>query len=403
MKLGGIYMEYKELLPYNNLEIQTKELTSLGINNKVINKLIDEGILTRVRRGFYKVTIKNKADKKMMRYYLNNNLYQEFIDYYNQVDKDYDTYYFKFLYDIISENYSSAYTSLSNCIELNTSDKNKHSLYAYVLLLGELVNLSEEKLNDIRLKIYDEKEDATHLFLEYLVRKDYDKVTSILRANRGKIKGLELDVLRKLSNKAGNIYQRKNSKELEEYNKLYKSLLETVMNNDYDSAYYYYGKLVNYANLNDIKDARLQVVGDLFNCFSFILENQEITLETYMTNFTYHKDPINNFYDALSKNDYINALKIITEYNMNNDNDDFRMYQVLLERIYNFLNIRNIIASHNQRRNTISLTSLIKDKKYEEALSLTSRSNMDENNKNIVTSLLEGIIALDDNSLFKNE
>ena len=396
-------MEYKELLPYNGKTIQTKDLSNIGLSNKSINKLIEDNVLERVKRGFYKVTIQNKADKKMMRYYLSNGLYSDFIEYYNSIDKDYDTYYFKFLYDILTENYSNAYTSLANCIELNTSSKNKHSLYAYVLLLGELVNLSDEQVEEIRSKIYDEQEDATHLFLEYIVRKDYDKVSSILRANRNKIKGLELDVLRKLSNKASNVYQRKNSKETEEYNKLYKSLYETIMNNDYESAYFYYGKLINFCNDYDIKDARLPIIGDLFNCFNYIVEHQEITLETYMTNYTYHKDLVNNFYTALSKNDYINALKFVTEFNMHNENYDFKMYQILLERIYNFLNIRNIIASHSQRRSNLSLTSLIKDKKYEEALSLTNNSNMDETNKNIVTSLLEGILALDDNSMFKNE
>jgi NifU-like protein involved in Fe-S cluster formation len=48
----------------------------------------------------------------------------------------------------------------------------------------------------------------------------------------------------------------------------------------------------------------------------------------------------------------------------------------------------------------MSLSNLVKNKKYKEALNLVNRSDMmEEHNKNIVTSLIESIIAIDNSNL----
>ena len=47
----------------------------------------------------------------------------------------------------------------------------------------------------------------------------------------------------------------------------------------------------------------------------------------------------------------------------------------------------------------MSLSNLVKNKKYKEALNLVNTTNiMEEHNKNIVTSLIESIISIDNSN-----
>lgn len=80
------------------------------------------------------------------------------------------------------------------------------------------------------------------------------------------------------------------------------------------------------------------------------------------------------------------------------------IYKVLLERIFNFLNIRTIINSRSSQNSQMSLNNLIKEKRYDEALIVANKSDkMDTHDKNMVTSILESLIALEDSSSLNTE
>ena len=84
-------MNINELIPYNGKTIQTKILTDLGLNSKNINKLLKDGILSRTRRGYYKVTINYDIDTKLMKYYLLNSYFDDLKEYFDSLPiKDYD-------------------------------------------------------------------------------------------------------------------------------------------------------------------------------------------------------------------------------------------------------------------------------------------------------------------------
>ncbi len=388
------------LVPFNGEVLPTKKLLSLGFSASSIKKLLDEGILEKTRRGYYQVTLQDNVDTMLMSYYLMNNLFDEFIDYYNSLSfKDYSAYYYRFMYDIMVSDYASAYKSLAKCCELNKNQANKVNLYAYVLLLHELMGLSSSKLTSLRNKIFKDKEDSLSLFLDCVIRKDYDNAYKCLRHSKDSLSKLEVKVLRDLSIKARNCYDKRNSPEMEEYRRLFSAFRDSVFNNDYDSAYYYLGRYYALALKLNLCDVRLMTYIDLFNCFNYIVDHPTIDLDDYKTRYQYHKNIVDNFYQAIKNNDYINALKFVNEIVKENSSDEFAIYKNLLGRIYNFLNIRTIIKKGNPNRH-MSLNGLVKEKRYSEALQATINSNMDVHDKNIVSSLLESLIALDDNSLF---
>lgn len=394
-------MNIEALIPFNGQVIQTKKLTELGYNTKSINKLMDDKYLERTRKGYYKVTLQDDLDVSLMIHYLMNNLYDEFIDYFDSLTiKGYEAYYYKFMYDIMTNNFSSAYKSLIKCCELNVTQDNKLNLYTYVLLLTELMNLSNRKLVSLKNKLFDAKEETLSTFLEYIIQRDYDRACDNLRLHKDKLSKLETKVLRELSLKAKESYNKKHSPEMEEYNNLYNLFYECISSNDYDSAYYYFAKMYTLSNSMGIEDIRLKIIGDLFGCFNYIVEHQEVTLDTYKTKYTYEKDAISSFYQALNRNDYINALKFTTEIIKTSNDPNFTIYHALLERIYNFLNIRSVIKARTLEQKEITLDDLIKAKKYNEALALATKSNMDTHDKTMITSILESIVALDNGSYF---
>ena len=87
-------MKLDALLPYNNQVIRTCTLKELGYSTSNINKLVEDNYLEKTRRGYYKVNIKSDADIDLMKYYLLNNMYEDFINYFNSIElKDYQDRY----------------------------------------------------------------------------------------------------------------------------------------------------------------------------------------------------------------------------------------------------------------------------------------------------------------------
>lgn len=399
-------MKIDGLIPFNGETIQTRQLKELGYSTSTINKLMSDNLLKRTKRGYYKVNLNIKTDSKLMKYYLMNNLFEEFNEYFDNLPiKDYTAYYYRFLSDIMVNDYAKAYKHLGKCCELNKSKENKINLYAYVLLLCELMNLSSDKLVSLKNKIFD-KEDSFNLFLECIIKKDYDNACRNLRVSKysDNLSKLDIRVLRDLSVKASNCYKHKHSPEMEEYNNLFNKFYDCVIDNNYDDAYFYFNKLYSLSIKIDNKEPKLDIIADLFNCFNFIVANQEIDLNNYKTNYKYNSNNLNNFYSALNKNDYINALKFVNLILDKKYNRDMEIYKVLLERIFNFLNIRTIINSRSSQNSQMSLNNLIKEKRYDEALIVANKSDkMDTHDKNMVTSILESLIALEDSSSLNTE
>lgn len=382
----------KKLLPYIGVDVPTKTLHELGYTQTDINKMLEDEILVRVKRGYYQVKI--ESDANLMNYYLNNEMLDDFKVYYDSLKvKDYYACYYCFLYDIMTANYSDAYKMLMNCCELNREEKNKIGLYVYVLLIDELMNLSEKKLNSLRNKLFN-GDDSLKILLEYVLKKDYDGACESLKSNKKttSLSRLELSIYRNLSSKARECFNKKNSKEMDEYNKLYDMFYNSILNGDFETGYYYFAKIYNLCMDLNIKDSKLDIINDLFNCFDYLVVNDNINLESYKNNIKYPADKIKAFYMALKKNDYVGAYKFISSVETSN-NLELDIYRILLERIYNFLNIRSIISNHNKDK---SLSGLIKDKKYKEALTAVNEKEMNNHDKNMVTSLLESILAIDD-------
>lgn len=386
-------MKIKLLVPYNNQVVPTKTLKSLGLNSTDINKLLAENILKRVKRGYYEVKIVIESDVNVMKYYLMNNLLDDFLAYFDSLFiKDYNAYYYKLMYDVLNGDYTIAYKSLKECCKLNKDSSNKVNLYTFLLLIDELIHISTDNLSKLKNKIFS-KEDELCLFLECIIKKDYDSACLSLKSNKS-VSKLELSVLRQLSIKASEVYNQKNSKEMIEYNNLYDTFYQMVVSNDYDGAYYYFERLYDLCIKLDIEDSRLEIYSDLFNCFNYILEHQELDLDSYKTNYRYPKDLLTAFYQALKKNDYVNAYIFINSMDYKKARE-LEIYQTLLQRIYNFLNIRSIIKKHNPNYK-ISLNSLIKEKRYAEAYEeVKKKEDMESIDKTIVSSILESILALD--------
>lgn len=394
-------MNINALIPYNEEIIQTKKLKDLGFTHADINTLLEDGLLVRTRRGYYQINIKLDIDFDLMKYYLVNSYYDEFFKYFDSLKvKDYKCYYYCFMADILTSNYSLAYTHLCKCCELNKDKNNKINLYAYTLLLQELMNLSNEKLINLKNKIFT-PEDSLNIFLEYIINKDYDNAFKNLKGikDNNLLEDIDILVLRELSLKAGENYQRKNSKESKILESLYNTFCDYIFDSDFEGAMFYFRKIYSTAYQFNLIDTKIRIIEDLFNCFNFIVSRQDITLSTYKTDYKYDNDNIDNFYLAIKRNDYINALGIITKITNKEDNRDYMVYRLLLERIYNFLNIRNVLFMKNPRRNS-SLQELIKDRKYNEALDVVNKeNNMDNHDKNMVGSILELLVSLDENNI----
>ncbi len=394
------------LIPFNGQIVQTSDLKKLGLKPNDINKLLDNKSLERTKRGYYKVNLNNE-DVRLMTYYLMNSLYEDFEDYFNTLpSKGYNAYYYHFIYDIMNNDYSNAYKDLTKCCDLNKEKKNKVNLYVFVLLLQELMGLSNRKLVTLRKKIFKDEEDALSSFLEFVIKKDYDGAYKSLRVNPKhlNLSKLEIKVLRDLSVKAKENNYKKNSKEMIAYNNLYNSFYQSIFNRDYENAHFYFLNLTNLASKLGIKDRRLEIINNLFACFDYIASNPSIDLDTYKTNFHYKKNNIDNFYEALHKKDYLKAYQFTKKIIKDSDNKDFIIYHNLLERIYNFLHVRENMKIFNHKEKYGLLNNLIRNKKYEEALTIATKiDNMNDNDKNIVVFLLESLVALDDNSLFAEE
>ncbi len=386
-----VRMKIDGLIPFNGETIQTKQLKELGYSTSSINKLLKDNLLKRTRRGYYKVDLQIKTDSKLMKYYLMNNCFAEFDEYFDSLTiKDYTAYYYRFLCDIMTNDYAKAYKHLSKCCELNNRKENKVNLYAYVLLLCELMDLSSDKLASLKNKIFN-KDDSFNLFLECVINKDYDSACRNLRVSKynNLLSKLEIRVLRDLSVKALKCYQYKHSPEMEEYNNLYKNFYDCIIDNNYDDAFFYFNKLYQLSVKMNHKEEKLDIIADLFNCFNYIVSHTELDLNAYHTNYKYDGNNLNNFYLALKRNDYINALKFANLILDKIYNRDIEIYKVLLERIFNFLNIRTIINARSPQNNRVCLNNLIKEKRYDEALVVANKSNdMDSHAKNMVTSIL---------------
>lgn len=390
-------MNINELIPYNGKTIQTKILTDLGLNSKNINKLIKDNILTRTRRGYYKVTINYKIDTKLMKYYLLNSYFDDLKEYFDSLTiKDYDAYHYRFLCDILTGDYASCYENLYNCALVNNDEHNKINILAYLLLITELVDLPVDKVEKLKRKLYN---DDYYLdsYLECLLKKDYNNACSTLRSikDNSLLDKIDVSILRELNIKVLENYNKKNSKEVVMYKQLFNEFYYYVCNNDYDRVVYTFNKL-KYINDNyEINDNRLKIIKDLLDCFEYIVRHPNLSLTDYKTNYKYSDNIKDSFILAIKKNDYIKALDFCNKLLISNPTQELEIYKILLDRIYNFLNIRTLIIARNPSNN--SLSNLIKNKKYKEALKVTNNDLiMDEHNKNIITSLLESILSVDE-------
>lgn len=386
-------MNIDELIPYNGKTIQTKKLHEIGYTNTDINKLLDNNIIKRTRRGYYQVNIDCKSDIKLMKLYLSKKEYDKFNDYFNSLSmKDYDAYYYSFLCNILSENYNDAYNSLVKCCEINTEECNSNNLYSYVLLLNELMYIKEEDILKLKEMIFKDRL-YFNLFLEYLVNKDYENAYDNLNSITG-LNKIELDVLKDLSFKASKLHtNNKTNKVSNEYVKNFSELHLCTVNNNFEQAYYIFNKLLYLREKLNIEDNRLDIIKDLFLCFNYIVENEYLDLNNYKTDYKYNSNLEDSFLLSIKRNDYINSLNIVKKILKKKKSEEYEIYSVLLERIYNFLNIRLIIHGSLESKNTIP--NLIRHKKYKDALNITKKTNMDSHDKNILTSILESIVDID--------
>ena len=253
--------------------------------------------------------------------------------------------------------------------------------------------------------------------MECLLNKDFSNACNKLRSlkNNSGLNKIEVNALRNLSIKAGtSIKTTEDKKEIKEevvvkreispkeqvkYERLFTHLHMCLANNDFEQGYYTFNRLLILQSKLGISDTRLDIIRDLFLCFNFIVEHPELDLNSYTTDFEYNSnDREQDFYLAINRNDYINALELCNEINLRNVNEEFDVYKILLERIFNFLNIRSIIkgqAPHMHHARDNSFVGLVGNKKYKEALGLVQAINMDSHDKNILTSLLEGIVDID--------
>ena len=295
-------MKLDALIPYNNQVIRTCTLKELGYSTSNINKLVEDNCLEKTRRGYYKVNIQSEADIDLMKYYLLNNMYDDFIAYFNSIElKDYQVYYHMFMYNIITDNYADAYKSLVKCCELNNTYENRLNLYAYILLLGELMSLSENKLSKLKKLIMKDQANSIESFLECLIKKDYDGACRNLRVSKSKksLSKLEIQVFRELSLRAQEMYNKKSSPIMTDFKHYVKTFNEFILNDDYNGAYYYFNKAYKLKEEHSIPDSNLDIVSRLFGCYNFIVDNQDITLDTYRTNFKYNETSEKNFYKSI--------------------------------------------------------------------------------------------------------
>ena len=391
-------MSIEKLLPYNNKTIQTKTLKNIGYSSKEINKLLLTNNLKRTRRGYYLVELQYDIDYKLIKYYLLNNYTIEFYDYFKSLEvKDYKVYYYKLMCDISTQKYGDAYESLVKCINLNFNHENKLVLYAFLLLMEELLNIPEEKVEKLKNKLFD-SDDCESLFLETLLKKDYKNVckrlVSVKRKN--KLSNYELNILRNLSIKVKNVYNKKSKKESTEYTLLVNNLHTCIMDNNFEKAYYYFNKLKQLDTEYELKDRLVLISNDLFKCFSYIVEHPNLDLTNYQTDYTYDGNLLNKFFSSINKNDYLNAFEFCKSILSENNSIEFSIYYGLLERIYNFLNVRLIIKGKNPYRRVSPLGNLIKNKKYSEALEIAKSDKlMDKNDKNILKPLLETLVEME--------
>ena len=395
-------MNIDKLIPFNGKTIQTKTLKEIGYSSKDISKLIEEGNIARTRRGFYLVSLHCDADLELMQYYLINKEFLKFKEYFNSLQiKDYNAYYYLLLFDIMTNNYKSVYDDLEKCCELNGKHENKMNLYAIVLLLDELVVISKDRQDYIKRLIFEEG-DMFNLFLESIIKKDYENAFESLVASKNykELSKLEINILRELSLKAQKIYNKKNSKELESYKVLYNALYNAIMDNDFEQGYFYFKQLCTLSSTLEIKDNRLKIINDLYECFNYIVSHQDIDLTSYQANFEYGDNYEKNFFLAISRNDYIRALDFSNMILNNYKSPEIEIYKALLERIYNFLNIRMIIRGKHPIRKQSNLNYLIKNKKYKKALEVATKdTQMAMYDKNMVIPLLESLVNFDNMEL----
>jgi hypothetical protein len=393
-----VKMKIENLLPFNGKTIQTKKMKNLGFSSKDINKLLATNNLKRTRRGYYLVELQYEIDYKLIKYYLLNNYTEEFYEYFKSLKiKDYKVYYYKFMCDISSKKYGEAYESLVKCCELNFNHENKIMLYSFVLLIEELLNVTPDKIEKLKNMIFDE-DDCESIFLETLLKKDYQNVCKKLCSvkKKNKVSDYELNVLRNLSIQVKKVYSKKSKKNSSEYTMLVNNLHTSIIDNNFERAYHYFSKI---KNLNDeyiLDDRLVLIVNDLFKCFNYIVEHPNLDLTNYQTGYEYSGNLLNKFFTALNKNDYINAFEFCKLILGDSENIEFSIYYGLLERIYNFLNVRLIIKGKNPFKQVSPLGKLIKNKRYSEALEITKNDKlMDKNDKNIIRPLLETLVDME--------
>ena len=399
-------MKFSKLIPFNGKVIQTKILKELGYSQSDISKFIKDGIITRTRRGYYEVSIKDDVDVKLMKYYLKNGYFDELIEYFDKLSiKNFYAYYYRFICDIITCDYANAYKHLEKSCEFNSEDYYKLNLYAYILLLDELADLPKDKIKKLKKMIFI-KEYSLDNYLECLIKKDYNNACKCLRKvmEDNLLDKFEINVLRDLSIKVNNSYKSKQKKldDNKDY-KIYESLFDrfyvAIMDADFERAQYIFNQILKICTKANIFEERVNIIKDLFNCFNYIVVHPYLDLSAYKTNYKYKNSLKDNFVKAIKNNDYIHALDFCNKIYMADKTEDYEIYKVLLNRIYNFLNIRTIINSRNPYLNKMSLSNLVKNKKYKEALNLVNTTNiMEEHNKNIVTSLIESIISIDNSN-----
>lgn len=399
-------MKFSKLIPFNGKVIQTKILKELGYSQADISKFIKDGIITRTRRGYYEVSIKNDVDVKLMKYYLKNGYFDELIEYFDKLSiKNFYAYYYRFICDIITCDYANAYKHLEKSCEFNSEDYYKFNLYAYILLLEELADLSKDKIKKLKKMVFD-KEYSLDNYLECLIKKDYNNACKCLRGvmEDNLLDRFEINVLRDLSIRVSNSYKTKQKKvdDNKDY-KIYESLFDrfyiAIMDADFERAQYIFNQILKVCAKANIYEEKVHIIKDLFNCFNYIIVHPYLDLSAYKTNYKYNKSLKDNFVKSIKNNDYIHALDFCSKICMVDKTEEYEIYKVLLNRIYNFLNIRTIINSRNPYLNQMSLSNLVKNKKYKEALNVVNENNMmEEHSKNIVTSLIESIISIDNSN-----
>lgn len=137
------YIIIKEIFKSNNGIIRTSDITSQGIHNSWLNKLMDQGIISKIRHGVYEWVELEKLDDAVIIKWLfpdaiicmNSALY-----IYGYTDRTPDAWHLAFDRDINKKR-----------LQINYPNIKPYYMEPHLLDIG----ITHEKFNDNDLRIYD--------------------------------------------------------------------------------------------------------------------------------------------------------------------------------------------------------------------------------------------------------